>query len=376
MDGFFASPRTILLISPQPWNAPPVSKHHYARLLGEQGHRVFFVEPPDLSVRGSEVSITPSGTPGVEILRYRLPFPYGLKFRLRGLFKWLMRSVPRRIARAVGAPIDLVWDFDNNYMFDDLRRFPAARHIFHPVDDLHPGWSSTKHAPLVLANNQFYMDALDAAPGRRHLIPHGTQEAYVGLAERLLASGFPSYRDTPLTVGYVGNLDRKDMDWDALHAVVDGHPDLHFRIIGPYGQEPPSIPQTERLRTRANVSLLGRRTPEEVIEGTDDIDIWFVAYRYPEDSGLIYPHKINEFLATGKPILASRLSYPFPEGAIRFSQFHDNRDVAELLAEMRRDYPGIGRPLAEARARFAMENSYDVHIATISRLLLTPEGAE
>ncbi|WP_260583187.1 hypothetical protein [Sphingopyxis sp. PET50] len=204
---------------------------------------------------------------------------------------------------------------------------------------------------------------------RKILIPHGTQNAYVEFGKAQLARGFPSFRDKPLTVGYVGNLDRNDMDWEALHAVIEGHPDLMFRIIGPYGREAPSVRETARLRGNANVALPGRMTSEAIIAAADNIDIWLLTYRYPEGSSLIYPHKVNEFLATGKPILSNRLSFPFPLGAIQHSAFDDNRDMVELLAAMRKDYAQIGRPFAEVRAQFAIANSYAEHIATISNAI-------
>lgn len=376
MEGFFGQPRTIILISPQRWDAPAVSKHHYARLLGEQGHRVFFVEPPDLGARGRTVGIERSVSQGVDVVRYRIPFLYRTKFHARWLFQFMMGQAAPRIVRAIGEHIDLVWDFDDNLLFNDLRRFSANRSIFHPVDNIPPELSSAKHAQLILSNNEAYMTSLPPGRAGKILIPHGTQNAYVEFGKAQLARGFPSFRDKPLTVGYVGNLDRNDMDWEALHAVVEGHPDLLFRIIGPYGREASSIRETARLRGNANVSLVGRMTSEEIIASADDIDIWFLAYRYREGSSLIYPHKINEFLATGKPILSNQLSFPFPSGAIHSSAFDDNRDMVEQLAAMRKNYAEIGRPFSEMRARFAIANSYANHIVTISKAISELDDGE
>lgn len=369
MEGYFSQPRTILIISPQAWNAPNVSKHHYARLLGEMGHRVFFVEPPDHSRRDRNVAILPSDATGVSLVRYRLPFPYRIKFHARPLFKWLMKSVTRRVARTVPGPIDLVWDFDNEYMFNDLGDFSADFSIFHPVDDIAPQFSSTKFAQLILANNGFYISSLPASGARTALIPHGTQGAFLDLARARLEGTQPAFREVPKVVGYVGNLDRKDIDWEALYAVIGAHPELEFRMIGPYRSSSPPDPRIEKLRAFANVTLLGRLESHEVIARSADVDIWFVAYRYEKAKGLIYPHKINEFLATGKPVLASQLSFTFPPGAVTCSAYEDNRDMPDLLGRIVADYAEVGAPLATTRARFAAENSYTDHIANISRLI-------
>jgi glycosyltransferase involved in cell wall biosynthesis len=369
VEGYFSHPRTILIVSPQAWNAPNVSKHHYARLLGAMGHRVYFVEPPDHSRRDRNVTILPSDAEGVSLVRYRLPFPYRIKFHARALFIWLMKGVARRVARAIPEPIDLVWDFDNEYMFHDLGDFSPDFSIFHPVDDIAPQFSSTKHAQLILANNGFYISSLPESGARTALIPHGTQASFLELARARLDGRAPAFREVPRVVGYVGNLDRKDIDWDALYAVIGAHPELEFQIIGPYRVASPPDPRIERLSSFANVTLLGRLESQEVIARSAEIDIWFVAYRYEKAKGLIYPHKINEFLATGKPVLASPLSFTFPDGAVTCSAFEDNRDMPALLAGIVADYAAVGAPLAAMRARFAAENSYADHIATISRLI-------
>jgi len=369
MEGYFSRPRTIVIISPQAWNAPNVSKHHYARLLGEMGHRVYFVEPPDRSRRGRTVTILPSDSQGVSLVRYRLPFPYRIKFHARPLFIWLMKGAARRVARAIPGSIDLVWDFDNEYMFHDLGDFSPDFSIFHPVDDIAPQFSSTKQAQLILANNSFYISSLPASGARTALIPHGTQARFLDLARARLDGSAPAFRQTPRVVGYMGNLDRKDIDWEALYSVIGAHPGLEFQIIGPYRIASPPDPRIERLSSFANVTLLGRLESHEVIARSAEIDIWFVAYRYEKAKGLIYPHKINEFLATGKPVLASPLSFTFPEGTVTCSTFEDNRDMPELMSDIVANYAAVGAPLAPARARFAATNSYAHHIATISRLI-------
>ncbi len=77
----------ILLISPEPWDAHAVSKHHYARTLASQGHRVLFLDPPEPSRRSLSLE-TIIDHPGVERVHAPRVAP-GLRRMPGGLRRWL-----------------------------------------------------------------------------------------------------------------------------------------------------------------------------------------------------------------------------------------------------------------------------------------------
>ena len=60
----FFSDKRILIISPEPWDHIPVSKHHYARKLAKLGNRVYFLNPP-----GQQNSLREDG--GVVVVDYK-----------------------------------------------------------------------------------------------------------------------------------------------------------------------------------------------------------------------------------------------------------------------------------------------------------------
>ena len=152
------SGRRVLQISPQPWDGIKVSKHHYAAEMAALGAQVYFLEPPNTG-RGAGVTVS-SVAPGISVVRYKTFFPYALKFRSRGLFNLLMRRQAHLIRRAIGKPIDLVWDFDNAYQFSDVRVFGAPRAIFHLMDAAVAGMKGDKNADIVLSVSALLFDAV------------------------------------------------------------------------------------------------------------------------------------------------------------------------------------------------------------------------
>jgi hypothetical protein len=125
------SPAAVLLISPEPWAAHPVSKHHYTRALTRQGRPVLFVEPPDPSIRRLHLVEVPAEH-GLWLVRGPRLAP-GLRFFPSHLRRRLERSWLQRLKQLAGMPIAAVWLFENSRFYD--LRFAADRlKIYHQVD--------------------------------------------------------------------------------------------------------------------------------------------------------------------------------------------------------------------------------------------------
>jgi hypothetical protein len=124
MAGDILKGRRILLISPQPWDHLPISKHHYAEELAADND-VTFLEPPG-----------PAGLPVLDIRmhptldRLRIAtwrsFTFKvLRFHAYGAYRVAMRRNAAWLTRRLGRP-DLVWCFDFN-VFPDLDAFGPAQ---------------------------------------------------------------------------------------------------------------------------------------------------------------------------------------------------------------------------------------------------------
>jgi len=93
-------------------------------------------------------------------------------------------------------------------------------------------------------------------------------------------------------------------------------PNTTFALIGPAQVD------VSRLQACPNVHLLGQRPHSEVPGYVQGFDVGLVPYRIADYTANVYPAKMNEYLAMGKPVVATDL----PE-VHRF-----NREHGELIA--------------------------------------------
>ena len=361
--------KTIFVISPQPWKGFKVSKHHYAALLAEGGHRVFFFDPPQTTGSFGRIDISDTETPNLRRVAYRPFFPYGLKFRFRPVFDRLMRYQARRLVSAVGVTPDLVWDFDNAFQFADLSAFGASATIFHPVDSFASA-AHSKNADVVLSVSPLFIARAGADPARAHVIPHGLGPDYAAYGRQRLLDANEGVGTRRLRAGYVGNLGHVGVDWPTILTVVQENPQVDFVFFGPFN---PAAPPIKALLAQANCDLRGTQPASEILRETKDIDLWMICYdRALTVDGGINSHKILEYLATGKPVIASRIdSY---EGSPFVTMCDDDgnadfpalfRDLIASLADGKEDAN------RDARIRFALDHEYPLHMETITRIVRT-----
>ena len=367
---FFSAPKRVLLISPQPWDGLKVSKHHYASELALLGHQVWFVEPPVAGGRAGSIAIADTDTPGVRRVSYTPWFPYGLKFHARAVFDLFMRRQARMIARAVGGSLDLVWDFDNAYQFNDLTAFPAALRIFHLFDEMGRKYQGDKSANLLLSVSQDFLDRI--RPVRRgHVISHGLSRTHKIHAQSILApSSSELVRRSRPCVGYVGNLEHPGIDWPTIIRIVEAHPHISFRFVGPYSGDiergkPDSAPLA-RLLQLPNVILTGPRPAAAILEMASEIDIWLVCYA-PEltVNGATNSHKILEYLATGNAVLANRIA-AYQDCDLVEMPSATNEGMLALLSRMLERLDDLNSPAQrQRRAQFALQFSYEANLRRI-----------
>lgn len=377
-------PKRLLLISPQPWEGMQLSKHHYARALAKQGHRVDFVEPPQRAGRPGAVTVTKADDPGIRIVRYRPWFPYRLKFHARALFDAAMRVQARMIARATGGAPDIVWDFDNAYQFADLRAFGAPVRLFHAVDQIVAGVSGSKHAQLVVAIDDALIDRLGARDMPHLIVPHGLNPIHLAYARRVASGhvGAPRAAGSPVRIGYVGNLLMPALDRDAIMRLVDAHRDATFDFVTPLA--PDSLANgadakwLRALAARANCCLHIGRGPGYIVDLADRIDIWLICYDLARDINAgSNSHKMLEYLATGAPVLTSWLRPYVGNALVTMADRGDNSRLPELLSGLIADLAAQSAPERRIeRATFAITHDYAHHIGRISDALTIACGHE
>lgn len=372
-------PRRILLISPQPWAGIQVSKHHYARALAKLGHQVDFVEPPIRRGRAGQLTVAAAdGEARIRIVRYRPWFPYSIKFHARPLFDLAMRRQAQMIAAATGHP-DIVWDFDNNYQFNDLRAFGAPVRIMHLVDQVGARQSGVRHADLVVALDQDFIERVGARSVPHLVVAHGLNPVHAALARRIADAPQPKPRSpgAALRIGYVGNLMMASVDHAAILLAVEANPAVAFDFVSPVGPETagtgPEADWLRRLAASTNVTIHTGFGPREIVALADTVDAWMVCYDLARDINAgANSHKMLEYLATGSPVLTSWLRPYVGSALVTMAPRGDNSGFPDLLTQMLGNMAALDRAdLRKERAAFALRHDYADHVETISAALDT-----
>jgi len=101
-------------------------------------------------------------------------------------------------------------------------------------------------------------------------------------------------------IGYVGGLHRH-VDFDLLAEMADARPNWSWVLIGPFQTS------VEKLRGKDNVLLLGPKPHEQLVLYVRSFDVCLVPYVKSVYTETVVPAKLNEYLAVGKPVVATDL---------------------------------------------------------------------
>lgn len=373
---FYGRPLTIYVISLQPWAGFKLSKHHYAEELARLGHDVYFIEPTISGLGLGAIQIEGTEVPGIRVVRYAGRLLRWLRFNRRDWYDAVAKRKIRQIITEIEVAPDIVWDFDGHYQFADLAPFGDGIKIFHPVDSLLPGFTSHKNADVLLSLSQDFVEAVGAPTIPTRLIPHGLNRIHENRARAIVEGSVKTKpKGKRKTVGYVGNLDMPGIDWPILLEMMERYSDVDFKLIGPHahvdktnGNKGAPISALERL---PNCTLTGRLSVPEIVNLADGIDIWLVCYDVvARPDGAINSHKVLEYLATGKAVLSNWMEAHEDTGLVAMPAGRQNRDMIPLLGELLAGSDNLNTwQKQRARAEFALQHSYECHVATISTFL-------
>jgi glycosyltransferase involved in cell wall biosynthesis len=143
------------------------------------------------------------------------------------------------------------------------------------------------------------------------LVPNGVdyQKYASPVPEAVDLRGIPKPR-----IGYTGNL-KTMLDWRLLLKLSEMHPEWSFVLVGGVLPQLEVLEAREELSRRANIYLLGPQPSESIPSYVQHFDVCIMPYKVNDYTKYIYPLKLHEYLAGGKPVLGSPLPslQPFRE---------------------------------------------------------------
>jgi glycosyltransferase involved in cell wall biosynthesis len=103
-------------------------------------------------------------------------------------------------------------------------------------------------------------------------------------------------------IGYIGDIISMRLDADLIYELAKSKPDYSFIMIG----NEDKVFATHALHSLKNVYFLGRIPKDRVPEYMSSLDVCLNPQLVNEVTIGNYPRKVDEYLAMGKPVIATR----------------------------------------------------------------------
>ncbi len=162
-------------------------------------------------------------------------------------------------------------------------------------------------------------------------------------------------------IGYVGYI-KKQIDLKLLLGIAQKRKDWSLVLVGPINKGHQEIQKDiELLRSEGNVYFLGGKKHEELPGYIKDMDVCLMCYRNTAYTNYIYPLKLHEYLACGKPIVATPLENLKDFKDVLY--FSDRQE--DWIENIQKCLEGQNTELVQKRIAVARGNSWDARVKEI-----------
>ena len=179
---------------------------------------------------------------------------------------------------------------------------------------------------------------------------------------------------------YSGNLDMPFIDWVLIHNIVKENLAVDFVFVGPNQDALAEDLQQNRAKqdvlSLSNSFLIGKVESRELLSYLVAANILLVVYQEKYHMDQSNPHKMMEYLGSGRIVVATHTS--------EFRELHNRQLIlmsnknAELPSLFKKAVEEIGfwncDEKRESRVSFAMDNTYEKNIERIEAIIDYLEG--
>ena len=334
----------LIIFSLSRWDAPYSSPSFSLAKEFSKNNRVFYIDHP-FSVKDF---VTNYSKPAVRSRKDALLWGKNI-YTKSDKYPERLTMVTPRITLPInflpdGAIYDYLSKFNDKIIFDAIRQiirdfdvkqfiffnafdpyfcrdFPSditpVKKVYQSMDDLTQVPYTAKHGTRLEAEiiRKYDLTLTTSRELRRLKLQHSNQvylhpnAADFSSFSRALSEKFP--RPAELVpaegkkiIGYTGNIESR-IDYELLKAIIEYHPDKIIAMVGPV-----TTPEhkTIRLTEYPNVIMTGSKKIDELPAYLQYFDCALIPFKKNTLTRSIYPLKINEYLAAGRPVVATDFS--------------------------------------------------------------------
>ena len=162
-------------------------------------------------------------------------------------------------------------------------------------------------------------------------------------------------------IGYIGALFSLRLDIKVLQHVAEQKPDWSIVLVGPEDEEF----KASNLHQLSNIYFLGNKSTNELPEYLNQFDVAINPQILNEVTIGNYPRKIDEYLAMGKPVVATR--------TLAMSVFEEHSYLAgskeEFVSCIESALQNDNKEVHIARENFAREHTWENNVIQIFKAI-------
>jgi glycosyltransferase involved in cell wall biosynthesis len=324
---------SVVCLSSQDWDAPlPTNRQQIMGRAARRGHAVLFVETGGFFgrhlwrlVRGPRRrSLARRLTVGedvgslVRVQKLICLLPFGQRYALVNRLNWRIGGLAIRAAARRLAPPRVAWLYDPRAV-EALGTLAEVFAVYDCVDDYAEQTSDARRRDVVAAADReaaersrlVFATATPLVERHTPRNPHTYHVPNVGDFEHFAPASDRSLAPTELqalprpVLGFSGNLEPLKVDFDLLAGIADRLPDATILLAGPARSS--VLGQVRELASRSNVHWLGLQSYAALPRVVAAFDVALIPYLENDYTRSCFPLKVYEYLAAGKPVVATGL---------------------------------------------------------------------
>ncbi len=170
-------------------------------------------------------------------------------------------------------------------------------------------------------------------------------------------------------IGYVGALESLRLGLDILNHIAIRHPEWNIVLVGPED----SVFKNSNLHFIKNIYFLGARKPEELPAYINAFDVCLNPQIINNVTIGNYPRKIDEYLAMGKPVVATATDLMLSVFANHTYLGKTKEDYVYLIEKALQEN---NKALQEERKKYAQTHSWENHVREMYKAIIRISGTD
>ncbi|MCB0494686.1 MAG: glycosyltransferase [Cyclobacteriaceae bacterium] len=212
---------------------------------------------------------------------------------------------------------------------------------------------AVKHADIVIVTGSKLKEKLKAYNSEIHVLNNAVDFSIFGDIDydKIERPSDLKAIKGPI-IGFTGNLDRLRVDYPLIKSIALSNPQRSVVMVGPINNSEIYDLGIDKLE---NVYLLGHKDISQLPQYLKFMDVTIIPFLCNELTSSIYPLKINEYLAAGKPVVSTNFS----------KDINDFGEVITLAGSHQQFIEGIDKALEDKsiervklRKRVAFSNTW------------------